>query len=84
MDTNSDYIKYYKKGVITNRNFKACGTIVNHSVLAVGYGHDESSNLDFVLIKNSWGENWGEDGFARISLEDDDPKGTCGILKELV
>jgi C1A family cysteine protease len=52
--------------------------------LAVGYGHDKKTNLDYVLVKNSWGESWGEKGFAKISLEDQNPKGTCGILTELV
>jgi len=53
-------------------------------VLAVGYGFDEKENMNYVLIKNSWGDGWGEGGFARISLDETDPAGTCGILSQLV
>jgi len=41
---------------------------VNHLVQLVGYGSDPEGN--YWLIKNSWGENWGEQGYMKLKRED--------------
>lgn len=35
-----------------------------HAVLAVGLGIDHSAGERFVLVRNSWGSNWGNKGHA--------------------
>ena len=47
----------------------------NHAVLAVGFDLDAST--PFYKVKNSWSEQWGEQGFFRIAIRSG--KGTCKI-----
>ena len=55
---------------------------VNHAVTIVGFGTDVKFDRQYFIIKNSFGEDWGENGYARISAHNtvDKPAGTCGIL----
>jgi len=52
---------------------------VNHAVVAVGFGSDEASGMDYWLIRNSWG-NWGESGYIRLQrhASDEGDAGYCG------
>ncbi|MES1904040.1 MAG: hypothetical protein MHPSP_004498, partial [Paramarteilia canceri] len=49
---------------------------INHAVLLVGYGVDKATNLPYWKVQNSWGEDWGEEGFFRV-LRDGNCR--CGI-----
>ena len=40
----------------------------NHAVVCVGWGetiHD-GNLIKYWILKNSWGEEWGEDGYFRM------------------
>ncbi|KAF7822598.1 senescence-specific cysteine protease SAG39-like [Senna tora] len=67
--------QYYQSGVFTG----PCGTQLNHAVTIVGYGVSEEEGLKYWLIKNSWGTNWGEQGYIRIQRDVDQPTGLCGL-----
>jgi len=66
----------YSSGVLT----AVCGDSLNHGVLAVGYGHDSSSNLDYWIVKNSWGASWGQQGYIYLARNISSAAGQCGIL----
>jgi len=56
----SDALMNYKSGV-----FKKCRTgITNHIITLVGWG--KGSGKTYWILRNSWGEGWGEKGYMKI------------------
>ncbi|CAD5319660.1 unnamed protein product [Arabidopsis thaliana] len=54
------------------------GRILHHAVTIVGYEMSEEGTKYWV-VKNSWGETWGENGFMKIKRDVDAPQGMCGL-----
>jgi C1A family cysteine protease len=54
--------------------FNDCSTTsINHAVVVVGYGTENGS--PYWLVKNSWGSNWGDNGYIKMYRGN----GICGI-----
>lgn len=76
IQANKRSFQFYKSGIYTDID---CGFELDHGVLLIGYGYDLLNNLDYWIIKNSWGESWGENGYIRIQRNIDDERGLCGV-----
>eukprot|EP00483_Globobulimina_turgida_P005339 UN05349 len=79
INANSNF-QHYSGGVFT----ASCPAGVNHAILAVGYGYDNSTQLKYWKVKNSWGTSWGMDGYI-LMVKDQNingGKGECGIAQE--
>ncbi|KAM5561241.1 ervatamin-B-like [Rosa sericea] len=74
IDADGDEFRAYASGVFSGN----CGTNLTHAVTIVGYGTAEEGT-NYWLVKNSWGENWGEKGYMRILRNAGPPEGLCGI-----
>ena len=74
----------YTSGVYQNSGCDNEVDSINHEMLAVGFGIE--NGLEYVLVRNSWGSTWGEQGYAKIHFKsdygEDDETGVCGLYLE--
>ena len=70
---NADPFQYYTEGIIDEDEWSCDPEGLNHGVVLVGYGSE--NGVDFWIIRNSWGDYWGEQGYCRVARG----KGTCGV-----
>ena len=61
---DSRVLQLYKSGIITNS--QVCSGS-NHIVAIVGYGTE--GGVDYLKVRNSYGTQFGEDGYFRISYQ---------------
>jgi len=73
---NASPMQSYSSGI---SNPSSCPSDIDHCVTLVGYGVDATSGTKFWRIKNSWGPDWGEQGFYRLIKGNNQPDGQCGI-----
>ena len=74
VEANQNSFQFYKDGVMT----QACGSNLDHGVLAVGYG--TLGGKDYYLVKNSWGTSWGKEGYIMLGRGANyGGEGQCGI-----
>jgi len=69
----------YTGGIL---NSSACGTQLDHAITAVGYG--TQGGQEYYIVRNSWGANWGDNGYINIATTAGHSAGICGIQQTSV
>jgi hypothetical protein len=75
------HFKHYSGGIYRG----PCGMDKKHEALLVGYGttpSDDSNDpgAEYWIVKNSWGDSWGEKGYMRLARGHQAYGGLCGIM----
>ncbi|CAH6795906.1 cathepsin R [Phodopus roborovskii] len=76
VDASHSSFRFYKKGIYHEPNCSSDS--VTHGILVVGYGFEgnETDGNNYWLIKNSWGKQWGLNGYMKIAKDENNH---CGI-----
>ncbi|CAK1590683.1 unnamed protein product [Parnassius mnemosyne] len=73
IDASQKSFSFYSHGVYFEPNCKNKIYQMNHAVLVVGYGTFNGQR--YWLVKNSWSNRWGNDGYVLMSSRDNN----CGV-----
>lgn len=80
INANTFTFQFYHSGVYDPYFCKSDESSLDHGVGIVGYG--SLNGKDYFLVRNSWGETWGDNGY--ILMARGDQKNTCGILNDVI
>ena len=62
INANTPLFRFYSDGVVEDSD--GIRDQLNHAVLLVGYSYDEKGL--YWIIQNSWGKDWGDNGFIKV------------------
>ncbi|XP_072106381.1 cathepsin F-like [Mobula birostris] len=70
---NAVLLKTYRRGILRPSSFRCPLRKLNHVVCIVGFGYQRG--MPYWIVRNSWGQTWGEGGYFRLYLGEK----CCGV-----
>jgi len=80
IDADLNSFNNYESGIYNPKNCKSTLNDLDHAVLVVGY--DSLDGKDYWIVKNSWGTDWGINGYIWFEKVSGKASGVCGIAME--
>ena len=77
INSDCDAFHHLGTGILTTDDCRSWYWNTTHIVAIVGYGHDDRKNMDYWIVRNSWGTSWGDEGYGKIEITEGD--GICII-----
>ncbi len=79
IDASQFSFQFYSSGVYDEKNCctNCSADELDHGVTLVGYGN--TNNKDYWLVKNSWGNYWGDSGYIKMKAND---SSRCGVAAD--
>ena len=78
IDASQSSFQFYDTGIYYEPNCSSEIIHLDHGVAVVGYG-SLGPGQDYYIVKNSWGQTWGQQGFILMSRN---RSNNCGIASQ--
>jgi len=80
IQANQFCFQTYSTGIFNNAQ---CGISLDHATNVVGFGTSDDGEA-YWIMRNSWGETWGESGYMLLAISSsvNNGAGYCGIQSE--
>ena len=77
IDASQDSFQFYSEGVYYEGACSSDANDLDHGVTVVGFSFEGTKKPEYYyIVKNSWGEGWGIDGYILMSRNQNN---NCGI-----
>ena len=85
---NIHALQFYESGIVHLADCPPAASdplkAINHAAVLTGWGRDEASGQYFWRLRNTYGDRWGEAGYARLAFGRDEATGfgACALYTE--